>query len=260
MNRLFAHREPLSKGEKLLFALLPLGILGFVVSGLWLRRGDETPRIVFPTPVALPTPNGFDFYVAAARSITTAKPSVDPIDDRSAITVLANPKLAAQNYSLARRTAWLRANSAAFALVKKGNATPSRFPSGTGFGVYAPLRQLARSKVIEANTFIMQKRWGEAAQSSLDTIQMGNDIARGGPIISKLVGSAVTAIGRDPLFNDQLVPEKVNGDASQGRRAASGSDSGGASELERRFNRGKMGESGGIHCHRRKGQLARAKP
>lgn len=217
MNRFWAHREPFSRGEKLLFAFLPVGILGFVMSGLWLARSDETPPIVFPTPVALPSPNGFDFYVAAARAITPAKPPVDAVDDSRAL-VATNPQMAARDYSLARRTAWLRSNSAGFALVKRGNATPSRFSPATGGGIYGPLRKLARAKTIEANTLILQKRWGDAAQSSLDTIQMGHDIARGGPLIAKLVGSAITAIGRDPLATSQLVPEKLS--ASQARAAA----------------------------------------
>ncbi len=217
MNRLSARRQPLSKGETLLFALLPLGILGFVVSGLWLRRGDETPRIVFPTPAALPNPNGFDFYVAAARAIRPAKPSVDPVDGGRWV-LTTNPKLAAQNYSLKRRLAHLSANRAGFALVQQGLHTPSRFNPVNGFSAFGSLRQLAREKVIESNTFILQKRWNEATQSSLDAIQMGNDIARGGPLMARLMGTSVAALGRESLGTDQAVPERLN--AAQAKSAA----------------------------------------
>lgn len=217
MLRFAARFTPFSKGEKLLFGFLPFAIAGFALSALWIRRADDVPQLAFPIPAPLPNPNGFDFYVAAARAMTPAKPSVDPIDDRRPL-LTTNPQLAAINYSLARRTAWLSTNANAFALVQQGLATPSRFDPATGFGAFAPLRQLARSKVIEANTLIIQKQWNAATHSSLDTIQMGYDIARGGPLMSKLVGSAVTAIGRDPLFTDRQVPERLT--APQARIAA----------------------------------------
>ncbi len=206
LTHLAARREPFSKGEKLLFGALPLAMLGFVLSGLWLSRGEETPQIQFPAPAALPSPNGFDFYVAAAGAITPSVPAVDPIDDPRGV-LTTNPKIAAQNYSLARRQAWLGANAAGFALFRQGLATPSRYPGDQAIRSQTPLRQLARDKVIEANTLILQKRWGEAVNSSLDTIQMGNDIARGAPATISL---PIIDIGRDPLTTSQLVPERLS--------------------------------------------------
>ena len=70
----------------------------------------------------------------------------------------------------------------------------------------------------------MRGDWNGAVQSQLDTVQMGNDMARGGSLISGLVAIAIGAIGRnDPWKN----VEGLN--ATQARAAAK--------RLEAIFNR-----------------------
>lgn len=56
----------------------------------------------------------------------------------------------------------------------------------------------------------MRGETGRAAQSSLDTVQMGLDTARGGALISRLVSAALVAIGLSPLNDTGHVPEKLN--------------------------------------------------
>lgn len=214
-------REPFSRGEKWLFASIPLGIAILVAAPFWDARLNAEPRIAFPAPLPLPRPNGYDLYVAAARTIRPATPPVDAVNDPLNL-LETNPRLAAKNYSLARKTAWLSANAAGFALFRQATALPCRHPDArsgmVSFTDGGVLRELARSKSIEAHTFILQKRWNDAAHSSLDAVQMGSDMARGGPLTAKLVGSAIMAIGRDPLSSRDLVPEKLS--APQARAAA----------------------------------------
>ncbi|MBW3638019.1 MAG: hypothetical protein KY445_16365 [Armatimonadetes bacterium] len=213
-------RRPLSRGEKWLLGFSMLLLAGFVGVGLFATKINTAPAIVFPTPLPRPTPNGYDFYVASARAMKPATPPVDAVNDSQNL-LETNPQLAAKNYSLARKTAWLRANATAFALFQKGIATPCLHPdarvggSMVAFGSYGSLRELARAKMIETHAFALQKRWNDAVNSSLDTVQMGSDMARGGALIGKLVGTAIVAIGRDPLNSSDFLPEKLNGPQSR---------------------------------------------
>ena len=171
---------------------LPLGV------GLFLNRINATPVINIPAPAPRPKPNGYDLYVAAATAMTRVKPEPDPASDTTFVT---DPKVWAQRYSLARRTAWLNANAKSFALFDQALQTPTMAPlsrsfSGNSFGSYAKLRQMARDKSAQSNTLWMRGDYNGALQSNLDTIQMGQDMRHGGVLITQLVGIAIGAIGR----------------------------------------------------------------
>lgn len=206
-----------SSGEKKMLAFcliaiaLPLGV------GLTLNRINATPTVSIPAPSLAPKPNGYDLYVAAAAKIGFANPPVDPVNNPTLIT---DPKIIAQQYSLARKTAWLQANNAGFTLFNQAIKTPSLAPSQRinlkkTLPEYAQLRELARQKVIESNARWMRNDYDGALQSGLDTIQMGHDMRRGGVVITHLVGVAIGAIGRS-VTHDTV--EKL--DANQSKTAA----------------------------------------
>lgn len=187
----------LSDGEKkwLAFSVvaiaLPLGV------ALFLNRINATPTVSIPAPPAPPKPNGYDIYVAATKATVRFKPEVDPISDPTSIT---DPKLRAQQYSLARRTAWLNANGKAFTLFDQAQKTPSLAPPARSISVtfssYAKLRQLARDKAAHSNTLWMRGDYNGALQINLDIVQMGHDMRHGGVFAPHLVGIAVASIGR----------------------------------------------------------------
>ena len=170
---------------------LPLGV------GLFLNRINATPIVNIPAPPKAPKPNGYDLYVAAATATVRVKPEVGPASDSDTVT---DPKMRAQRYSLARKTAWLTTNRKAFALFNQALKTPTLAPPWRSFNVgmpgYAKIRQLARDKTIESDAHWLRGDYEGALRSSLDTIQMGHDMRRGGVIITNLVGIAVSAIGR----------------------------------------------------------------
>ena len=191
--------KSLSRAEKSLvvavaFAFVLLGTVG----GFNISRNAE-PNIVFPTPVPRPTPNGFDGYLAAKAAIIAANPPVDQVNNPK---ILA-PAIAAKQYSLTRKKAWLKMNARGFALFQSALKTPAMHPDSrpnpNNFPRYAHLRELARCKVIEANAAKMENRPFGALQSALDTMEMGGDAARGGPVMSYLVGVAIGAIGRSSM-------------------------------------------------------------
>ena len=194
-------RKPLSKAEKSLifvcvFAIIPLAAVVFIAGQ---RDAEPVWNIAPATP--RPIPNGYDFYVAAARSTVRLTPEVDPASDgkRPMNEDAFNGPYALKNYSLARRNAWLAANVKTFSLFNQGLQTPSMAPefSIKGNRDWAKLRQLARDVSVRSRTFQMAKQPMRATMSALDAVQMAQDTARDGGL--RLVGIAIMAIGRDPL-------------------------------------------------------------
>lgn len=205
-----------SPGEKKMLAFcvvaiaLPLGV------GLYLNRINATPIVNIPAPPTASKPNGFDLYVAAATATTRVKPEVGPASDTDMVT---DPKIRAQRYSLARKTAWLNTNAKAFALFNQALKTPTLAPPWRSFNTltpgYARLRQMARDKTIESDARWMRGDYDGALRSSLDTVQMGHDMRRGGVLITDLVGIAIGAIGRSATGD---TVERLN--ANQAKNAA----------------------------------------
>ena len=205
-------------GEKKLLAICVVAIALPLTAGVYLNHINVTPIVNIPAPPKPPKPNGYDGYVAAATAMKPAAPPVDAVND---VTLITNPKIIAQQYSLARKTAWLRGNQAGFALFNQAMKTPSLAPPNRGnataavFTSYAKLRELARVKTIESNARWMSGDYNGALKSGLDTVQMGHDMRRGGVIITDLVGIAIGAIGRS-VTHDTV--DKL--DANQAKIAA----------------------------------------
>ena len=170
---------------------LPLGVV------LFGNHINATPVVKIPPYPTAPRPNGYDLYVASATALVPAIPHVDPVNDGSPPT---DPKLRAQQYSVARKTAWLNTNARAFSLFDQAMKTPSLAPPDRSyrarFASYAQLRELARCKTIESNARWMRNDYNGALTSGIDTIQLGHDMRRGGRLLADLVGIAIGAIGR----------------------------------------------------------------
>jgi hypothetical protein len=188
-----------SKGDKKFFALC-LVVFGVIGGGAaWYQYVNQPPVINIPPYPTLPNPNGYDLYVQAGQSISNPVPAVDPLLETNPAR---DPKTEAQRYSLARREAWLKQNAHGFRLFQRAMRTPSlhppqRFAAPPPMILAKDIRQMARYKAVEANTWEMKGEWGKAAQSRLDALQMGNDVARGGPLVPALIGIVVHAIGRN---------------------------------------------------------------
>jgi hypothetical protein len=211
-------RKPLSKAEKSLFlvcalALVPLAAIVFVSSGR-----DAEPNWNIPPAAPRPKPNGYGFYVAAAKATFRFTPEVDPASD--AHQQPPGSAYALKNYSLARRNQWLAANAKTFALLNQGLHTPSMAPDYTGVmnRDWSRLRQLGRDISARSRTFQLAKQPMRATMSSLDGMQMAQDTTRGGGLLARLVGVALMAIGRSPLDDFDKTINSLS--AEEARRAA----------------------------------------
>jgi hypothetical protein len=166
-------------------------------------KRERGPRVHIPTPT-LPNPNARDFYVRAGSLSSEGPATVPP---------------PGQTFSLAQEEAELARNREAFKTLRAGFAFPYHEPPIRSFRHLLPhlakFRSLARLLSLEARVKARKKDYAGAASSSLDALHMGHDIPRGGALINALVGIAVQAIGRRPLWDTarQL-------DAAEARAAA----------------------------------------
>ncbi len=187
----------LSNGEKKMLAFsvvaiaLPLGV------GLFWTFINATPKTNIPAYPAAPTPNGTDIYVLAEQAMKPANPPVDGFVDATKIT---DPKIRAQRYSLARKTAWLKQNKQAFDLFDKAQQTPALAPPDRDLFATVPsqklLRGLARRKLVQSNARWMRGDAEGALQSGLEIVKMGHQMRRGGDLLAVFNGRVAGAIGR----------------------------------------------------------------
>lgn len=158
---------------------------------------EERPVVAIAPRGAVPSPNGFDLYLAAKRAVVHPKPFIDPNSDGDVLQI--SPAEKRQRYSLERRLKWERESAKGWALFEQAKRARSLHPLKRSLHArwpdYAGLRQLARDKIALANTRLLQGRANEALENDLDIVQMGHDIQRGGSLFPMLVGEAISAIG-----------------------------------------------------------------
>lgn len=139
-----------------------------------------------PLP-ALPNPNGYDDFVAAAR-LTTRE-----VSDFADLT----------NDSL---RSLVSTNAESLRLIRLGLSRQCVLPTHeviTNFGSAGVplfyLRRLACLLAADGKLAATERRPGDAAKSYAQAVKFGNGISRGGVIINRLVGAACEAIGLERL-------------------------------------------------------------
>ncbi len=185
-----------------------------LLAALLLAQPAEEP-LWTPPAIDMPVPNARDTYVAAVALVAKdealaqaayvddwqPRPGDDPFLD--------DPRLAA-------RAAYVEANAAALAKLREALPLEFREPLvfgfDTSFAHLAGLRELARILGMEAQVRGAEWEWEAAFDSCLDSLEMGHDIRRGGPLINDLVGIAIGAIARKTAWD--IVP-RLEGEAGR---------------------------------------------
>ncbi|MBI3921567.1 MAG: hypothetical protein HY318_09135 [Armatimonadetes bacterium] len=162
----------------------------FVATGIHSVLRNQIPPYIRPKT---PQPNAFDYYVKAGE----AKVGTDSIGEA------IDPKA---RYSLARKEALLKKNAKALNLMRQAMSFECLHPLEKSYGSQTfqcneKLRILARLKNLEGQTLTEKKEWARAANSYMDLLHFGKDLSHGGPLISFLVGKAVTSMGRSTLWS-----------------------------------------------------------
>jgi hypothetical protein len=174
------------KLRKLLVALMIVAALSVVVL-LAVTTARPPPR------PPLPSPNGYDDFVTAGGAVT------GDLDNSSTLDHDALRDLIATNTESLRL---LRLG------LSRECAVPGD-PSSTNFGaIYTGLifvKRVASLLHAEGRFAEMENRTGDAARSYVDAIRLGNNMSRGGVVITRLVGIACENIGTIPLI--KLLPQ-----------------------------------------------------
>jgi type II secretory pathway pseudopilin PulG len=181
----------------------------------WLRALNQTPTVSIPTPT-MPTPNARDYYIAASNAVLDErKIEVARIPGNAA----GRPSDSPTPPSLADKEKLVAENAGAVQLLHQGFQYPYQEPPSrsfnTAFPHYQKIRALARFLSLQAQVEVEKGDAGGATGASLDAIQMGETMPRGGPLIGMLVGAACQAIGRKQAWQ-----AAGHLDAAQARAAA----------------------------------------
>lgn len=160
----------------------------------------------------LPSSNGYDLYVRAARAVPQFDPPVDACQRG-----MNAAKTAAQGaifYSLERREAWNDAAAPAWELFAQAQKTEIRDPITPGFEgdpYYGYLRGLAHDKRAQSNMFRMRGDHAGAINSALDGVEMGVAIGHGGALLGRVVSAAIVNDSIRAINDTDLFPDKLSG-------------------------------------------------
>ncbi|MEN6357508.1 MAG: hypothetical protein ABFD83_10535 [Armatimonadota bacterium] len=114
------------------------------------------------------------------------------------------------SWTMAEYKQYMRANAPALAVFRQGLSKPFMSPRPKSyddlhFEQYARFREIARRLSSEAHYYEKIGKYGLAASSALDAVDLGVTIPKGGPMIDALVGAAVESIGAKRL--EEILPK-----------------------------------------------------
>jgi hypothetical protein len=181
------------------FLVLWLFLVGsiFLTAGILLRPYffHLQPSLVVPTP-AMPRHSAFDVYEAASRQMVYEATSRQ-MQGQAQLSSL-------DRLSPAQEADLVQKNVATLKTLRLGLPLPYQPPPARSindkFPYYQQQRSLARLLAAEGRVRAAHGDWSGAAQSDLDSIQLGTQIVQGSPLIGCLVGLACEAIGRRALW------------------------------------------------------------
>lgn len=189
----------LAKSRRLLFFMVGL-LLVLIITAI-VMPGKRSSQPLEP----LPSPNGYDEFIAAAVMITNLTNIAIPFE--GPVSEELRKYVAQTKPSLDRARAAFKLPcrvSIDFSMVGTTNQTALDMARLNRLG---SLIRLAREFATEAQVAEMEKQYFSAANSALDGIQFGLEIGRGGLLSDELVSLSAINAGAKPL--DTLV-EKLN--------------------------------------------------
>jgi hypothetical protein len=160
------------------FALAAVAVLA-VLLAFTLRRSPARPPL-------LPNPNGYDDFVKAGEAVLGNYGDWPDLDHDGLAALVAT-------------------NAEPLRLLRLGLTRQCVMPMDSSLTNNAGMNQLARMKRLvqllaaEGRQREMENQPAEAARSYVDAIRFGNEMSRGGYLITRLVGIACEAIGYAPL-------------------------------------------------------------
>lgn len=171
---------------------VPLLIIAAVFTILMIN--NRPPHINVP-PQKLPKPNGWDYFVKAGNMLPSgSKVAYGPVSSTEPMN----------SWTMAEYKQYMRLNAPALAVLRQGLSKPYMLPRPKSyddlhFEQYTDYREIARRLSSEALYYEKTGRYGLAASSALDAVELGVTIPEGGGMTSALAGAAVESIGAKRL-------------------------------------------------------------
>jgi hypothetical protein len=152
-----------------------------VLAGLVAAAVATTFVVMKPrSPVTpLPNPNGYNFFVKAARMLGPGSADLDQLDAPGLRALVSQ-------------------NAGALKVARQGFEYESRiadFDATNMLDVLSSLKHLAWAFSAEGKLAELENRREDAIRSYLDDVRLGQESTRGGPVIVRLVGIALEGIG-----------------------------------------------------------------
>ena len=152
-----------------------------------------------PARAPLPSPNGYDDFIQAGQAITRSAVDYARLDPASL-------------------RAWVATNAVSLRRLRAGLTRPCAMPMDIALtNLYsdrlADLKRLARLLIAEGRVREMDHQPADAARCYTDLIRFGNELSRGGVLITRLMGIACEAMGSGALA--AVVPQ-LRGEDSRG--------------------------------------------
>ncbi|MEO7715428.1 MAG: hypothetical protein ABIY70_04460 [Capsulimonas sp.] len=195
-----AARRPGGRNSGLKMGLVTLGVLAF--AGAFLGFMEIDPNVSIPAPKPPPSPNAMDDYLKAGALL---------MDDN--LFDAAHPPGTSASAALtpAVQDRILNHNAPAMAALHQGLMHEFQMWPPRSFIGFPKYRKTARYLAFQRDVHATRGDWGAAMQTTLDGLQMGSDMRRGGGLIPTLFGVTVGAISRDPRYHiiDHLSPEET---------------------------------------------------
>lgn len=161
------------------FRWILIGLVCIVVAGgFFVFMGGKKPA-----PVVLPSPNGYDSLLAAAKA------GGDP----GKYTEMSLTELEALVQREAKTYALVREGLSRESLVPIANPIEARMPDMASF------KSLGHLIAAEGRLAELKNKPAEAAQSYLDMVRLGHAMSRGGLLIDSLHGISIEAIALNKL-------------------------------------------------------------
>ncbi|MCC2669498.1 MAG: hypothetical protein K0Q72_1969, partial [Armatimonadetes bacterium] len=161
-----------------LFGVLFLALLGYLSWSNQLPPPQADARV-------MPVPNGYDACVAAVLKVHQAEAITPPPERDSADLPLIRSAVATYQPSLPAVRAALKLPFECPPVQQANVPTPE----------LAGFRSASRAFGLESRLALEDGHPGAAIQCSLDAVDLGARVGRGGPFLNSLVGIACTAIG-----------------------------------------------------------------
>jgi hypothetical protein len=178
------------RSRKPLLALVVIFMLAMLT--VLFISGSRTPLLP-----PLPNPNGYDDFLKAGEMVTGNFRDLYELDHDSLGALVST-------------------NGEALRLLRLGLDRQCMMPmdsmlTNAGIDRLGGMKRLAQLLAAEGQLKALEDRPAEAARSYVDTIRFGNELSRGGFLITRLVGIACESIGYSPLA--KVVPKLSREDA-----------------------------------------------